>query len=57
MLAFEVDCNDLDLIMVDFEFVEFKEPDPSLSEDSVKRMHTEAVQSEYLERWLENAMV
>ena len=57
MLAFEVDCNDLDLVMVDFEFVEFKEPDPSLGEDSVKKMHTEAVQSEYLERWLENAMV
>ena len=56
-LAFEVDCNNLDLVMVDFEFVEFKEPDPSLSEDSVKRRHIERAQPKYLKRWLENAMV
>jgi len=57
LLALEVDCDDLHMVMVDFEMVDFEEPDTSLSEQAVQRTHVEKVKSMYLKRWLENKMV
>jgi len=45
------------MVMVDFEMVDFEEPDTSLSEQAVQRTHVEKVKSMYLKRWLENKMV
>jgi len=45
------------MVMVDFEMVEFEEPDSSFSEPAVQRTHIDQVKSTYLERWLDNAMV
>ena len=56
-LYLKVACNGLDMAMVDFEQVEFKEPDESLSEESTQRRHIEREKPTYLERWFENAMV
>jgi hypothetical protein len=54
LLVHEVDCDDLHLVMVDFEVVDFKKPDTSFSEQAVQRTHVEAIKSKYVERWLEN---
>ena len=56
-LYLKVACSDLDMAMVDFELVEFKEPDESLSEESTQRTHIERAKPTYLERWFENAMI
>ena len=57
LLALEVDCDDLHMVMVDFEMVDFEEPNTSFSEQAVQRTHIEKVKSMYLERWLENGLV
>ncbi len=57
LLALEVECDDLHLVMVDFEMVDFKEPDTSFREEAVQRTHVERAKSNYLERWLENGIV
>ena len=57
LLALEVDCDDLHMVMVDFETVDFQEPDTSFSEQAAQRTHIEKVKSMYLERWLENGLV
>ena len=56
-LHLEIDCNDLDIVMVDFEAVDFQEPDTSFSEPSTQKVHVENVKSMYLEGWLENRLV
>jgi hypothetical protein len=56
MLALEVDCDDLHLVMVDFQMVDFEEPNTSFSEQAVQRTHIEKSKPIYLERWLENRM-
>ncbi|KAI0003707.1 hypothetical protein BJV74DRAFT_481281 [Russula compacta] len=56
LLALEVDCDDLNMVMVDFEMVDFQEPQTSFSEQAVQRTHIEKVKSMYLERWLENGL-
>ena len=56
-LYFKVACSSLEMVMVDFELVEFKEPDESLSEQSTQRTHIERLKPTYLERWFENAML
>jgi hypothetical protein len=56
-LYVKVACSDLDMVMVDFELVEFKEPEESLSEQSAQRTHIESIKSKYLERWFKNAML
>ncbi|KIM51786.1 hypothetical protein SCLCIDRAFT_1224147, partial [Scleroderma citrinum Foug A] len=55
-LRLEIDCNDLDMVMVDFEGVDFQEPDTSFSEPSTQKVHVENVKSLYLEKWLENML-
>ena len=55
-LHLEIDCNDLDIVMVDFEAVDFQEPDTSFSEPSTQKVHVENVKSLYLEKWLENML-
>lgn len=57
LLALEVDCDDLHMVMVDFEMVDFQEPNTSFSEHAVQRTHIEKIKSMYLERWLENGLV
>ena len=52
LLALEVDCDDLHMAMVDFEMVDFEEPDASFSEEAVQTADI----SKYLERWLENGL-
>lgn len=56
LLALEVDCDVLHLVMVDFETVDSEEPNTSFSEHAVQRTHIEKVKSMYLERWLENGL-
>jgi hypothetical protein len=62
LLAFEVDCDDLHMVMVDFEMVEFDELDAcsSDSEEEVdsETMHEEEMESKlmYFECWLENGL-
>jgi hypothetical protein len=55
-LYVKVACSGLDMAMVDFEMVEFREPNESC-EQSEQRTHVESAKSEYLERWFENALV
>ena len=57
LLALDVDCDDLHMSMVDFETVDFQEPDTSFSEQVAQRVHIEKIKSMYLERWLENGLV
>lgn len=57
LLALEVDCDELHMVMVDFEMVDFEQPNTSFSERAVQRTHIEKVKSTYLERWLENGLV
>jgi hypothetical protein len=57
LLALEVDCDELHMVMVDFETVDFKDPNTSFSEQAVQRTHIEKVKSMYLKRWLENGLV
>ncbi|KAJ3566405.1 hypothetical protein NP233_g7029 [Leucocoprinus birnbaumii] len=52
LLALDVDCDDLNMVMVDFEMVDFKEPDPSFSERAEQRKLIEQVKPRYLRRWL-----
>ena len=57
-LHLEVDCKDLRMVMVDFEVVEFKEPDPSFSERSKQIEYINTyLKEKYLSRWLESAIV
>jgi len=51
-LALEVDCEELHMVMVDFEVLEFQEPKPSFSKRAVQREHIEKEKSSYLEAWL-----
>ncbi len=46
------------MVMVDFEMVEFKEPDTgsSNSEEAVETTYIEKIKAMYLERWLENGL-
>ena len=39
MLALEVDCDELDMIMVDFEIVDFEEPNTNFNERDVQRKY------------------
>jgi len=55
-LCFEIDCNNLQMVMVDFESVDFQEPDTSFSEPSTQKVHVQNVKSLYLEKWLENML-
>jgi hypothetical protein len=55
-LYVKVACSGLEMVMVDFEMVNFKEPVESLSEQSEQRTHIEKAKSEYIERWFENAL-
>ena len=57
LLVHEVDCDDLHMVMVDFEMLDLEEPNTSFSEQAVQRTHVEAAKSKYVERWLENGMV
>ena len=50
LLALEVDCDDLHMVMVDFEMVEFKEPNTSFSEKAVQGTQIEKGKSQYIER-------
>jgi hypothetical protein len=52
-IARKVDCDDLHLVMVDFEMVDFEEP--NTSEEAVQSMHIEHSKSLNIEGWLENA--
>ncbi|KIM58282.1 hypothetical protein SCLCIDRAFT_1218811, partial [Scleroderma citrinum Foug A] len=56
-LRLEIDCNDFNMVMVDFEGVDFQELDTSFSELSTQKVHVENVKSLYLEKWLENSML
>ncbi len=58
LVALEVDCDDLHMVMVDFEMVEFKEPDTgsSDSEEAAETTYIEKIKAMYLERWLENGL-
>ena len=56
MLSHEVDCDDLHLVMVDFEMVGFEEPNSSFLDQAVQTKHMEQVKPIYLEQWLENRM-
>jgi hypothetical protein len=49
-LYVKVACSGLEMVMVDFELVEFKEPNESLSEQSEQRTHIEVIKSEFLKR-------
>ena len=51
LLALEVDCDELHMVMVDFEMVDFKEP-----KRAVRRKQIERVKSMYLRRRLENGL-
>ena len=55
-LYLKVACSGLDMVMVDFELVDFKEPNESLSEESTQRAHIERGKPKHLERWFENMM-
>ena len=58
LLCHEVDCNDLGMVVVDFEIVDFKEPDNSLSSGTVTQQeHVDRAKPQWLARWLENAMI
>ncbi|OBT40963.1 hypothetical protein VE00_09517 [Pseudogymnoascus sp. WSF 3629] len=57
LLALEVDCDDLHMVMVDFEMVDFEEPDPSFSQQAIQRTHIEKIKPMYLKRWLEGCCV
>ena len=52
----EIDCNNLHMVMDDFERVDLQEPDTSFSEPSMQNVHVENVKSLYLEKWLENML-
>ena len=54
MLVLEVDCDNLDLVMVDFEVVEFEEPNGSYNEEAVQTKHIKDVEPSNLAGWLEN---
>jgi hypothetical protein len=54
VLALEVDCDELHFVMVDFEQVDFKEPNASFSERAVQTMRMEKAKPTYLKMWLEN---
>ena len=56
VLALEVDCDELHFAMVDFEKVDFEEPNASFSEQAVQRTHIEKSKPTYLKMWLENRM-
>ncbi|KAJ3574263.1 hypothetical protein NP233_g1881 [Leucocoprinus birnbaumii] len=56
LVALDVDCSDLDMVMVDFEIVDFKEPDPSFSEQAEQRTKIEKIKPTYLRRWLQNGL-
>ncbi|KAJ3566403.1 hypothetical protein NP233_g7027 [Leucocoprinus birnbaumii] len=56
LLALEVDCEDLHMVLVDFEIVEFK-VDPTYTEEPKRTEHIKSLKPLYLECWLENGMV
>ena len=55
-LRLEIDCNDLHMVMVDFEVVVFREPDTSFSEPSTQEVHVKNAKFLYLEKWLGNML-
>ncbi|KAK0450281.1 uncharacterized protein EV420DRAFT_745843 [Desarmillaria tabescens] len=52
----EMDCEDIQMVMVDFEDVEFREPDSDFSDPITQENHVEKVKPIYLEKWLMNEM-
>ena len=44
------------MAMVDFEMVDFEEPDASFSEEAVQTADIEKYESRYLESWLEHGL-
>jgi len=56
-LRFEVDCEGLYMVVVDFEMVEFIEPDPNPNEPLIRRQRIDRVKQVYLTPWLEGRML
>ncbi|KAJ3552798.1 hypothetical protein NP233_g12790 [Leucocoprinus birnbaumii] len=54
-LVLEVDCDDLNMVMVDFERVNFGKPGPSSYKKAVQHMALD--KQVYIEDWLENVVV
>ncbi|KAK0200004.1 hypothetical protein DFS33DRAFT_212271 [Desarmillaria ectypa] len=52
----EVGCEDIQMVMVDFEAVDFREPDSEFSDPGTQEIHVEKVKPIYLEKWLMNEM-
>ncbi|OBZ79753.1 hypothetical protein A0H81_01326 [Grifola frondosa] len=55
-LRLEADREDVQAVMVDFEVVDFEEPDVRFSDRASQQDYIDAVKSEYLGKWLENTM-
>ena len=53
LLTRDIDCDELNMVMVDFEMVDFKEPNASFGEPAVQGQNIKKVKSRYLESWLE----
>ncbi|KAK0440495.1 hypothetical protein EV421DRAFT_1815367 [Armillaria borealis] len=55
-LRYEADCEDMQMVMVDFEVVGFREPDSQFSDPVTQATHVDNVKSLYHEYWLVNLM-
>ncbi|KAJ3566407.1 hypothetical protein NP233_g7030 [Leucocoprinus birnbaumii] len=56
LLALDMHCDNLDMVMVNFEIVDFEKPDPSFGKPAAQGTHIEEIKPMYLERWPNNGM-
>ncbi len=55
-LRYEVDCKDMQMVMVDFEVAEFPDPDSQFSNAVTQVAHVDKVKPLYHKYWLANLM-
>ncbi|KAK0234433.1 hypothetical protein EDD85DRAFT_968904 [Armillaria nabsnona] len=55
-LRYEADCEDMQMVMIDFEVAGFREPDSQFSNPVTQATHVDNVKSLYHEAWLNNML-
>ncbi len=56
-LRYEADCRDMQMVMVDFEVVEFREPDSQFSDPVTQATYVDNAKPSYHQYWLSNTLL
>ncbi|SJL14600.1 uncharacterized protein ARMOST_18063 [Armillaria ostoyae] len=56
-LRYEADCEDMQIVMVDFEVVEFRDPDNQFSDPATQAIYVDDAKPSYHQYWLKNTLL